>query len=97
MANPVDDNIKVVSVTDAGQSLDWGQWMGAIALLNLGANDVWVKFDGSPAAADGDGQMRLVVGLPFSQPRAKFKTIGFIAAAAQTATVQALATEAYQD
>lgn len=38
---------------------------GTICLLNTGAADCWITLDGAaPAAADGDGQTRLVHGGP---------------------------------
>jgi hypothetical protein len=97
MANPYDDNIKISAVTDAGATIDYGQWMGAIIVENLGDKDCWIKFDGAPGAADANGQWRIKSGKSVSASRQKFKTIGVITAAAETTSVQAWATEAFEN
>jgi len=96
MANPSTPVIKVDTATSVGQTLDWSREMAACAIISLGPDDVWVKFDVEGTTitqADGNGQVRLQPGAPLNLPDIRFFKIGIRCLAAQTAFVQVVAVQ----
>ncbi len=78
------------TATAGGETLDFGQDMGAVTIENLDdTNIAYVKLDGMPAAAATNGNIVLLPGHSISIPNIKFQTIGIISAG--TALVQAVA------
>jgi len=92
MADPRVPVLLHVAATDAGQSADFAAsgLMGAVFLVNRGANDVYMAFDAVPANTDGNGRVLLTAGRSFSLEDIKFTTVGFRCTALLTTQVDVI-------
>lgn len=92
MADPRVPISKFVAATDAGVSADFSAdgIMGAVYMVNRGANDVYVAFDAVPANTNGDGRFLLEANRALALDDIRFTTVGFRCTAALTTSVDVI-------
>ncbi len=94
--NPYTEIIRVANAGNPGITLDFGQRCGAYTFKNLGTKGCWMKVNGIPAAANGNGQKYIVAGGSFAILNTDMTTIGVVAAGGESTDVECSATPASQ-
>lgn len=90
MPDPRTPIIRFVAATDAGQSANFTDRMGAAYITNRGTNAVYVAFDAVPANTNGDGRFLLASGRALNLDDIVYTTIGFRCAAGLTTQVDVI-------
>lgn len=90
MANPFIPIIKAVAADDVGAYADFStvSRIGAVYILNLGPDTVYIAYDAMPSASFGDGRLQLGANASINLDQIDVIKVGCKCAAGETANVQ---------